>query len=728
MKKKSFPIIGMHCASCARLIEKSLARTPGVVSSAVNYGSETATVEYDDKKVEENELSSVVSKAGYKAVILPEKKDGEKSVDEIKEEEKAKEIKDLKLKVIVSAILSSIIMLSSLASNLSFMPPILSNPIVLFLLDLPIQFWAGREFYLATWSGLKNRTASMDTLIAIGTSSAIIFSLLSILGFANGTYFDTAAVIVTLILLGRFFEAKAKSHTSDALKNLLGLQAKTARVVRGSQEEDIPISEVKIGDLVRVRPGEKIPVDGIVVEGESSVDESMVTGESIPIEKLKGDTVIGATINKTGSFVFKTTKVGSETMLSQIVKMVSEAQSSRAPIQRLADQVSSYFVPAVLMLSVLTFVVWFDFGFASNAFVNMVAVLIIACPCAMGLATPTAIMVGTGKGAEKGILVKDASVLETFQRIKTIIFDKTGTLTLGKPSVTDFSDDTSLTISASLEKASEHPLAEAVTTAANNKKLKLKSVSTFKGIPGYGIEGKVGGKTYYFGNQALMKKQNVDLKDKMDKIGSLEKQGKTVMLLSQGKKLSGYVAVLDKLKEGVGEVVEKLSKKGISVWMITGDNNQTAQGVAHSAGITNVMSQVLPQNKADKVKELKEKGNKVAFVGDGINDAPALASADVGIAMGSGTDVAIESAGVTLLNKDIRSVVTAFNLSRATLSVIKQNLFWAFGYNIILIPVAAGILYPAFGVLLNPALAALAMAASSISVVGNSLRLKRMKI
>ena len=469
--------------------------------------------------------------------------------------------------------------------------------------------------------------------------------------------------------------------------------------------------------MVRVRPGEKIPVDGVIVEGDSTIDESMVTGESIPVEKIKGDMVIGATFNKTGSFIFRTTKVGKDTMLSQIVQMVGEAQSTRAPIQRLADAVSSYFVPIVLMLAVATFIVWFDFGPSGGllAFMNTVAVLIIACPCAMGLATPTAIMVGTGKGAEKGILIKNAESLEVASKVETIIFDKTGTLTNGKPIVTEvLGDKNTLMIAASLEQGSEHPLAEAIVGEAKNKKISLGKVAKFKAIPGFGIEGVIGGKKYFFGKKG----------DKDTKVMELESEGKTVMILSQGAKAIGYIAVADTLKTGVPEVISDLKKRKIDVWMITGDNKRTALAIAKKAGIENVLAEVLPGDKALKVKEFKN----VAFVGDGINDAAALAASDVGIAMGTGTDVAIESAGVTLLNKDIRSIITAINLSRATLSVIKQNLFWAFGYNIVLIPVAAGVLYPFTGWLLNPALAAFAMAASSISVVANSLRLKSIKI
>ena len=691
--KKSFPIVGMHCASCAKLIERKLSKIPGVLSCAVNYGSEQATIEADEK-VKDGDLTNAVADIGYKAIINAE---GEKTPDEIKEEEKGRELYRLKIKVIVSGILSSIIFIGSFPELFGFN----INALVLLALATPVQFWAGWEFYLATWSGLRNRTASMDTLIAIGTTAAYGYSIFSLFGLVSGMYFDTAAVIITLILLGRFLEAKAKAHTSDAIKKLLGLQAKTARVIRDGREIDIPIEEVKLGDKIRVRPGEKIPVDGVIVEGESAIDESMVTGESIPVDKIAGSSVIGATINKSGTFVFKATKVGSDTMLSQIVKMVSEAQGSKAPIQRLADIVSSYFVPAVLMLAVLVFVIWFDFGFFGFAFVNTIAVLIIACPCAMGLATPTAIMVGTGKGAGKGILIKDAESLETLHKVKTIIFDKTGTLTKGQMILVNETDNKHLQIAASLEKNSEHPIAQAIVNRAKEKKIKLSEVSKFKALEGLGVEGIINGKKYFLGKS---------------------KEGGVVLTINH--QSLAIFKVSDEMKEGVKEVVVGLTSKGIDVWMITGDNEKVAHEIAKKAGIKNVLAGVLPSQKKDKVKEFKD----VAFVGDGINDAPALAASSVGIAMGTGTDVAIESAGVTLLNRDIRSVLTAFNLSRVTLNVIKQNLFWAFGYNVILIPVAAGVLYPFFGLLLNPALAAFAMAASSISVVVNSLRLKTLKI
>ena len=688
----------MHCASCAKLIERGISRIPGVNSAMVNYASEIATVDVEDG-VDDQDLAQAVYDVGYKAVFADTDRSEGKSAEEQKDEIKKEELKKLKTKVVVSGTLSAIVMVGSFVMFPNW---------VLLVLAIPVQFWAGKEFYLATWSGLKNRAASMDTLIAIGTTAAFGYSIYSVI-FGGPTYFDTSTVIITLILLGRLLEAKAKSHTSDAIKKLLGLAAKSARVIRSGREIDIPIEDVILGDKIRVRPGEKIPVDGIILEGESAIDESMVTGESVPVDKTVGANVIGATINKSGTFIFKASKVGKDTMLSQIVKMVGEAQGSRAPIQRLADAVSSYFVPIVLMLAVATFVVWYSLGFPVNAFTGMVTVLIIACPCAMGLATPTAIMVGTGKGANKGILIKDAGSLETLNNVRSIIFDKTGTLTKGqmflreyKVQSTKYTEGEVLVIAASLEQNSEHPIAKAIVEKAKSEKLKVKKVEHFKTLEGMGVEGTIEGKKYFLGRS---------------KSGSIS-------LTSGGKTLATF-EVGDEMKDGVREVTKGLDEKGINVWMITGDKKSVAQDIASKADIENIMSEVMPHDKADKVRELKvgSKGQvvSVAFVGDGVNDAPALAAADVGIAMGTGTDVAIESAGVTLLNKDIRSVLTAFNLSRATLGVIKQNLFWAFGYNIILIPVAA------VG-LLNPMIAAGAMAASSISVVLNSLRLNKIKI
>lgn len=696
--KKTFPIVGMHCASCAKLIERSVSRVSGVVSCSVNYGSESAVVEIDES-VKNKDLEKAVHDAGYKA-ILNKVGDADKTAEQLKEEEKLKEYKSLKLKVVISSILTVFIMIGSFPEW--FGQTFLSDFNVLLLLTIPVQFWAGRDFYLATWSGLRNRTASMDTLIVIGTSAAFLYSILSMFGIVEGMYFDTAAVIITLILLGRLLEAKAKSHTSDAIKKLLGLQAKTARVIRGGQEIDLPLEDVVVGDLIRVRPGEKVPVDGVIVEGSSSIDESMVTGESIPVDKLVGANVIGSTINKSGSFVYKATQVGSETMLSRIVEMVKAAQSTKAPIARLADIVSSYFVPIVLMLSIAVFVAWYVIGFPVNGFINLVAVLIIACPCAMGLATPTAIMVGTGKGAEKGILIKDASSLETAHKVTTIIFDKTGTITKGEVVLTNNVVKKYLQIAASLEQGSEHPIAKAILNRAADKDIKLKKVIGFKALEGMGVEGRVDGKKYFLGKSSD---------------GSI--------VLKSGKVILATFEVKDEIKEGVKEVVSKLINKKIDVWMITGDNKKTAEEIAAKAGIKNVMSGVMPNEKADKVKEFTNVAFKVtkcvAFVGDGVNDAPALAAANVGIAMGTGTDVAMESAGITLLNKDFKSVLSAIDLSRGTMKIIKQNLFWAFAYNVVLIPAAA------IG-LLNPMLASFAMAASSISVVLNSLRLNRIRI
>ncbi|KKS95796.1 MAG: cation-transporting ATPase, Cu2+-exporting ATPase [Microgenomates group bacterium GW2011_GWC1_43_13] len=663
IQKKSFPVIGMHCASCAKLIEKKLSKVSGVVSSSVNYGNETAYLELRDGKIKEGAIEEAIESLGYK-------------VGKNIEEEKKKKLADLKVKVTASLILAGFVM----ASGFIALPELFKYLVLLFATI--VQFWAGGEFYLATWSGIRNRSTSMDTLVAIGTSAAYFYSIYTFVA-GGPSYFDTSSVIIALILLGRFLEAKAKSHTSDAIKKLLGLTPKTASVLQGGEYVEIPINELSVGDLVKVRPGESIATDGVVVEGASYVDESMLTGEPMPIKKEKGDIVTGATINKNGSLVFEVTKIGKDTMLSQIVKMVTEAQGSRADVQRFADSVSSYFVPAVLVIALITF---FVFGLT-----NAIAVLIIACPCAMGLATPTAIMVAVGRGAKSGILVKDAQSLELLNKIKTIIFDKTGTLTLGKPVLTNPVSKKYLRIAASLESYSEHPIGEAILRAAKEKNITLGRVKGFRAIEGKGIEGMVDGMKYYLGRPGVS--------------------------LFEGKKLLAEFQIEDSLKPNAAEVVDGLNRKKISVWMVTGDNRLSAEKIAKEAHIKNVLSEVMPGEKAEKVKEF----DSVAFVGDGINDAPALASADVGIAMGSGTDVAIESAGITLLNKNIGSVSSAINLSEKTMNVIRQNLFWAFGYNIVLIPVAV------LG-FLNPMLAAGAMAASSISVVGNSLRLRTIKI
>ncbi len=784
--KKSFPIKGMHCASCVRVTERALKKTPGVKDAVVNLSTAKATITYDADNCSPEQLAQSIAKTGY-TLELEEKSEADERA------EKKKELSDLRKKVIVSLVLGTLILWGSFPGLMNTAPAFLQNFFVQMLLATPVQFWAGAAFYRATIPALKNRTANMDTLVALGTTVAYIYSafvtffpgVVMGLGVDHMPYFDVAVIVIGLILLGRYFEAKAKAGTSDAIKKLIGMQAKTARVVRDGKEIDIPIDQVVLNDVVRVRPGEKIPVDGVIVNGESSIDESMVTGESIPVDKARGDTVIGATMNKSGTFTYKATKIGADTMLSQIIKLVEEAQGSKAPIQRLADLVSSYFVPIVIMLAFATFGIWYIFGGESAflfALLNMVAVLIIACPCAMGLATPTAIMVGTGKGAEHGILIKDAESLEIAHKINAIIFDKTGTLTKGKPEVTDVvviarSETTKqsqgsplrqlagrndiLRLAASIEKGSEHSLAEAIVKEAESKKLALSKVEGFKAIAGHGVEGIIGKHNIFLGNRKLMERENVSLNVILvnevhpgsrgdsgqarmtanQKVEQLESNGKTVMMLAstprhpdperakrvegEGSILLGLIAVADTVKESAKEAVLALKKMGIEVVMITGDNKRTAEAIAKSVGIDRVLSEVLPDQKEAEVRKLQAEGKKVAMVGDGINDAPALAAADIGIAMGTGTDVAIEAADITLINKDLRSVASAITLSKKTMRTIRLNLFWAFGYNIILIPVAMGVLYPFFGILLSPIFASVAMATSSISVVSNSLLLKR---
>lgn len=760
MKKLTFPISGMHCASCALTIERGLKKIPGIISASVNYAAEKGFVECEDS-VDTNKIKDAVSSLGYSALIstptMEQSNNGTMRQTTSQDEHKLHELKVLKTKVIISAILSSFIFFGSFPEWFGNLP-LISNLYVLFFLATPVQFWVGSEFYKNTIPAFKNRTAGMDTLIAIGTSAAYLFSVLSAFfpgqlaafGIKPATYFDTSSVIITLILLGRFLEARAKLHTSDAIKKLLSLSAKTARVVRNGKEIDIPIEEVKKGDIIRVRPGEKIPVDGVITEGTSSIDESMVTGESMPVDKKVGSRVYGATINKTGSFLFKADKVGSETLLAQIIKLVEEAQGSRAPIQRLADIISSYFVPVVIMLAILTFIIWYDFGPAASfsyAFVNLIAVLIIACPCALGLATPTAIMVGTGLGAQNGILIKDAESLEIAGKTKALIFDKTGTLTAGKPKVTDFSfmqklEEVDLNIKTpknmkvsdyissliySLEKHSEHSLSLAIIDYLKTEAKELKTDKVLA-IEGHGISGEIDRINILVGNKKLMEKEKVmrcaEVDNKADK---WSKDGKTLAFVAINNKNVALFAIADTLKPDAKEATALLKKMGIAVYMVTGDNTQTAQAIAKQAGIDKdkVFAEVLPQEKEQKVRQLKETQKTIAFVGDGINDAPALAASDVGIAMGQGTDIAIEAASIALLNRNLTAVPAAIKLSQKTMRTIRENLVWAFAYNVSLIPVAMGILYPFTKWLLNPALAAFAMAASSISVVGNSLRLKR---
>ena len=745
VQTKTFSIQGMHCASCVRLNERALKHIEGVQDAVVNLATGKATITYDPQKVSEELIQEAINSVGYTADFKEKTEDEEK-------ERKTKELNDLRTKVLVSLGLASLIVWGSFPGLVQTSPDFLQDFLVQFLLALPVQFWAGLMFYQATIPALRHRTANMDTLVALGTSVAFTYStivtfspqMVSQAGIEPMPYFDVTAVIIGLILLGRYFEAKAKAGTSEAIKKLIGLQAKTARIVRAGKEIDISIDQVQIGDIIRVRPGEKIPVDGVITEGESSIDESIVTGESIPVDKTRGDKVVGATMNKSGTFLYKAEKVGQETLLAQIIKLVEEAQGSKAPIQRLADLISSYFVPVVIMLAIATFVGWYVFGQQSAflfAMLNSIAVLIIACPCAMGLATPTAIMVGTGRGAEHGILIKDAESLEIANKINTVIFDKTGTLTNGKPIVTDIvtSDKAKVTrekllqLAASVEKGSEHSLADAIVKKADEENLVLDPVTKFKAIAGHGVEGLVGRHRVVFGNIKMMEREDINISLARRPLAKLGEQGKTVMVLAVDGKLTGLIAVADTVKDSARAGVEALQKMGIEVVMITGDNARTAKAIAKQVGIKRVYAEVLPQDKEKIVRQLQTTNyklptNVVAMVGDGINDAPALAASDVGIAMGTGTDVAIEAGDITLINRDLRSVARAVDLSKKTMNIIRQNLFWAFGYNIILIPVAMGVLYPITGWLLNPALASFAMAASSISVVANSLRLKSVRL
>lgn len=736
---------GMHCTSCAGIIEKGLKKVPGVKEAKVNFSAEKAMVFYDETQSKVQDLINAVKKSGYRADLLDEKD------TEFEAKKQKAEIGYQFTKFIISFVLSLPMLYFMLLDFFKWMPGASLLPpyfgVVSFVLATPVQFLIGSGFYKGMWSALRMRTFNMDSLIAIGTSVAYFYSLFnlvfyfvttnSLLGL-NGLkipelYFETSAFLITFVVLGKLLEAKAKGRTSDAIKKLMGLQAKTARIMRDGQTLDIPVDQVVFNDIVIVRPGEKVPVDGEIVRGSSAIDESMITGESMPVEKLIGDGVIGGTINKAGSFEFKATRVGSETTLSQIIRLVEEAQGSKAPIQAFADRISAWFVPAVIGIALLTFIVWFFVLGASLAFSLMAftAVIVIACPCALGLATPTAIMVGTGRGAEQGILIKGGEPLENANKINTIVFDKTGTITKGKPEVTEYAsysnldEDDVLQIAASLEKQSEHPLAESIYNYSEEEGLDLDEVSDFTAIPGHGVQGTIGKTTYYFGNRRLMTdKLGLDITRINRKMTRLEEEGNTVMILATEKEILGTIAVADVIKETSIEAISKLKKMGIEVYMITGDNERTAKAIASQVGITNVLAEVLPEDKANEVKKLQDLGKKVAMVGDGINDAPALAQANLGIAMGSGTDVAMETGGIIIVKNDLRDVVHALQLSKTTMSKIKQNLFFALFYNIVGIPVAARV-FAGLGLVLKPELAGLAMALSSISVVANSLLLRK---
>lgn len=746
-EQASLIISGMHCASCALIIEKSLKKVPGVKEATVNYNAEKARIIFDPTKSNTNDLIQAVKGAGYKAEIF------DNTDPEAERKRKTKEIKEYRNKFLASFILSLPMLYFMFLDFFQFLPfratimPYIG--IVSLLLTIPVQFVIGAGFYKGMWSSLKMKTFNMDSLIAIGTSTAFFYSLWQFLAYTiqnktliglNGAkipelYFETAAFLITFVILGKWLETKAKGKTSDAIKKLMGLQPKTARIVKGNNTIDIPIEQVKKGDIILVRPGEKIPVDGTITKGSSSIDESMLTGESIPVEKNINDKVIGATINKHGSFEFVATKVGNETALAQIIRLIEEAQGSKAPIQAMADRISAWFVPIVLIIAVITFVVWYFLLGATLTFALMAftSVIVIACPCALGLATPTAIMVGTGKGAEYGVLIKGGEPLEAANKIKAIVFDKTGTLTNGKPEVTDIiglsilDEEEIASISSGLEKLSEHPLAEAIVKHAEEESIDIPEVINFKAIPGHGVEGNVNGTKYYFGNRKLISdKLGLNIEKAEKKVRRLEESGKTVMILANEKEIIGLVAVADTLKESSLEAIQKLQKKGIDVYMITGDNVRTANAIAKQVGITNVLAEVLPEDKANEIKKIQQTGKKVAMVGDGINDAPALAQADLGIAMGGGTDVAMETGGIVIIKNDLRDVLTAISLSHDTMGKIKQNMFFALFYNVIGIPIAAR-LFTKYGLVLKPELAGLAMAFSSISVVSNSLLLKYFK-
>ncbi len=737
------PIGGMTCASCARTVEKSIGKLDGVEDVSINYATQRAKVIYDSNKVRLSQIKAAVEKAGYKALEI----ETGKEVDEDKNR-RLQEMKVLFRKFVVAAVFTIPLLYIAMGHMLGIRLPEIIEPmanplnfaVVQLALTIPVVI-AGYKFYTIGFSRLIRRQPNMDSLIAMGTSAAFIYGVYAVYRIAMGEtrfagelYFESAGVIITLILLGKYLEAVTKGKTSEAIKKLMGLAPKTAMVIHNGKEITIPIEEVEIGDVIVVRPGEKIPVDGEVIAGLTSVDESMLTGESIPVEKKPGDKVVGASINKTGSIQFKATRVGSDTALAQIIKLVEDAQGTKAPIAKLADIISGHFVPIVFLIAVASALAWM-IGGQPVAFVLtiFISVLVIACPCALGLATPTAIMVGTGKGAEYGVLIKDGEALETTHKINTIVFDKTGTITEGRPKVTDIvtykgiDKNFLLQMAASAEKGSEHPLGEAIVKSAEGQGLKTKKVEFFNAIPGHGIEVKIEGKEMLLGNKKLMEDRNIELGDGQKDSNGLAEEGRTPMYIAMDGQLAGIIAVADVVKENSKRAIEILHGMGIEAVMITGDNKRTAQAIARQVGIDRVLAEVLPQDKANEVKKLQDEGRKVAMVGDGINDAPALAQADIGIAIGSGTDVAMESADIVLMRSDLMDVPTAIQLSKQTIRNIKQNLFWAFGYNTVGIPIAAGLLYLFGGPLLNPMIAGGAMAFSSVSVLLNALRLKGFK-
>ncbi|MCQ6521847.1 MULTISPECIES: heavy metal translocating P-type ATPase [Bacillus] len=731
--KAEFTVSGMTCAACANRVEKRLNKLEGVNGATVNFALESATVDFNPDEINVNEMKSAITKLGYKLEVKSDEQD--ESTDH-----RLQEIERQKKKFIISFILS-FPLLWAMVSHFSFtsfiyLPDMLMNPWVQLALATPVQFIIGGQFYVGAYKALRNKSANMDVLVALGTSAAYFYSVyLSVQSIGSSEhmtdlYFETSAVLITLIILGKLFEAKAKGRSSEAIKKLMGLQAKTATVVRDGTEMKILIEEVVAGDIVYVKPGEKIPVDGEIVEGKSAIDESMLTGESIPVDKTIGDVVIGSTMNKNGFLKVKATKVGRDTALAQIIKVVEEAQGSKAPIQRVADQISGIFVPVVVVIAIITFAVWMIFvtpGDFGGALEKMIAVLVIACPCALGLATPTSIMAGSGRSAEYGILFKGGEHLEATHRLDTVILDKTGTVTNGKPVLTDvivadgFNEEEILRLVGAAEKNSEHPLAEAIVEGIKEKKIDIPSSETFEAIPGFGIESVVEGKQLFIGTRRLMKKFNIDIEEVSKSMEELEREGKTAMLIAIDKEYAGIVAVADTVKDTSKAAITRLKKMGLDVVMITGDNTQTAQAIAGQVGIEHVIAEVLPEGKAEEVKKLQVQGKKVAMVGDGINDAPALATADIGMAIGTGTDVAMEAADITLIRGDLNSIADAIFMSKMTIRNIKQNLFWALAYNGLGIPIAA------LG-FLAPWVAGAAMAFSSVSVVLNALRLQRVKL
>lgn len=748
METVNLRLKGMGCASCATQIEQAIQGVPGVEECSVNFSAEQARVKYNPRKANLDRIQSAVSEAGYTAEPLEEL--GMRDIDAEQQSRQAEQ-QELQNKVIFGGIISTILVVGSLPMmtgiDWPFIPAWLHHPWVQFALTTPVFIWCGKSFFVGAWKSFKHHHADMNTLVALGTGSAYLYSLVlsifpgffTVQGVMPEVYYEIAAVIITLILLGLLFENRAKGQTSEAIRKLMGLQAKTARVIRQGQEMDIPIQEVGVGDVILVRPGEKIPVDGTVLEGYSLIDESMVTGESVPVKKETGDEVIGATMNKTGSFKLKALRVGKDTVLAQIVKLVQDAQGSKAPIQRLADRVTGFFVPVVIAIAIATFVIWFAImGNLTLAIITTVGVLIIACPCALGLATPTSIMVGTGKGAENGILIKSADSLELAHKIQTIVLDKTGTLTQGKPTVTDYitvggtahsNEIKLLRLAAAVESNSEHPLAEAVVdyAKAQGVEMPLPAVTNFEAVAGMGVQAMVSDRLVQIGTPRWMQELGIDTKALQTYQEKWESEAKTSPWIAVDGQIEGVFGIADALKPSSATAVRGLRRLGLEVVMLTGDNKQTAQAIAQEVGIHRVFAEVRPGQKADKVKELQAEGKIVAMVGDGINDAPALAQADVGIAIGTGTDVAIAASDITLISGDLQSIVTAIQLSKATIQNIRQNLFFAFIYNTASIPIAAGILYPLTGWLLNPILAGAAMAMSSISVVTNALRLRKFK-